>query len=628
MKRVIFGAVATVLGFSTTGSHAGGDMWLAPLAVTATLSEQPVADVNASVQVIDRAQIEASGSRSLAEVLQYAHGAHVRDTGSGASISMRGFESGHTLVLVNGMRRTEKFAGSNVNNISLENVERIEIVRGPMSALYGSEALGGVINVITRRPERPQAEARLTLGATGDGQRETTIAHLSGAWAGAGSSHRLGLEAKRREPFRVDEDSEATDLREERRLFLNYDGRFEFASGASLALAAEYVDQDDEGVGVDRTGASYARFEEEQRYFLGATYATELGAGLFDLHLGHGGSSAKVNRGTAADETTEFDQYQAETTYARELGADHAVTLGAGYRLDEVEISTLARPVERKVAHAFLQDQWFLTDTVDLTLGGRYDRYNDFGETFNPRVTLAWRPAAWTLRASYGTGFKAPTLLQLYMQDMVRGRFLIRGNPDLDAETSRTLEAAVRYGFRRGHIELIAHRSRVADLVAAAPTGATVDGLSELVYQNVDEAEIDGVELIIGLLPADTTRLDAGLEYLDARDADSDERLTDRARWQARASLSQRLGSLTVTARVRHLRDFWSPDPNQPGAPNYNSNFTSAALHLDYALAAWMDLFAGVDNLFDAEMPDNMGFRGTPDDPGARYYYTGVKARF
>ena len=119
--------------------------------VTASRVEQAVVDVNASVQVITADQLKAYSGRSLSEVLQFATGTIVRDLGSSSSISIRGFENGHTLLLVNGLRRTEKYAGSNVNNIALENVERIEIVRGPMSSLYGSEALGGVINIITER---------------------------------------------------------------------------------------------------------------------------------------------------------------------------------------------------------------------------------------------------------------------------------------------------------------------------------------------------------------------------------------------------------------------------------------------------------------------------------------------
>lgn len=597
--------------------------------VSATRTEQPVEDVNASVQVISRESIERFSGRSVAEVLQFATGMLVRDTGSSANVSLRGFDSGHTLILVDGMRRTEKYAGSNVNNLSLEDIERIEIVRGPMSALYGSEALGGVINIITRRAmDRPPTQAKLTLGGTGDGQRETALLHLSSGWASPRTRHRVGLEAKYREPFRVDKDSVDTDLREENRLFLNYDGRFTLDTGADMGLTLEYVEQDDKGVGLDRFGNPYDQLERETRYFVGGSYSDVVGAGLLDVNLGYGTSSATVNRGTAEDETTDFDQYQSELTYAWEAFEGHFFNVGAGYRYDDVEISTLSGAVDREVTHLFAQDQWSITDTVELTLGGRYDNYSDFGDTFNPRATLAWRPGDWGFRVSHGTGFRAPTLLNLYMQDMVRGAFLIRGNEDLKPEKSVTTEAAVTYRFRQGRVELIVHDSRLRDLVASQATGDLVNGRTELVYQNVDKATIRGAELLMDLMPSDVSRIHFGAEYIDARDTTLDERLTDRPRWQARIGASRHFGRTAIEFRVRHLEDFWAPDPGIPDAENYNSRFTTTSLHLDHRFSSSISLFGGVDNLFDRKMPDNMAFRGTPDDPGARYYYAGIKGTF
>ncbi|MCW8874150.1 MAG: TonB-dependent receptor [Gammaproteobacteria bacterium] len=598
---------------------------LSEVIVSATRIEQPVEDVNASVQVISRDAIESFSGRSIAEVLQFANGMVIRDTGSSATINLRGFDSDHTLILVDGMRRTEKYAGSNVNNISLEDIERIEIVRGPMSALYGSDALGGVINIITRHAgDRPETRAKLTLGATDDGQRETALLHLSRSWASARGTHRIGMEAKYREPFRLDGDSIETDLREENRLFLNYGGRFKLDSGAKVGLVLEYVEQDDEGTGLDRFDNPYDRFERETRYFVGGNYSSTVGDGTLDLNLGYGTSSATVNRGTTEDETTDFDQYQSELSYAWEAVENHFTNVGVGYRLDDVEISTLSRPVDREISHFYAQDQWAISDKVELTVGGRYDDYSDFGDAFNPRATLAWRPGKWAFRISQGTGFKAPTLLNLYMQDMVRGRYLIRGNENLEPEESRTTEGAVTHYFDKGQVEFIVHDSKLTDLITSQATGNLVGGLAEVVYQNLDKAEISGAELRMDFKPTSDSRVHFGLEYLDARDSVSDERLADRPRWQARIGVGRRIGKADMDFRIRHVKDFWAADP-VPYADSYDSSFTTASLHVDYKLSPALSFFGGVDNLFDRDMPDNMAFRGTPDDPGARYFYVGIK---
>lgn len=593
--------------------------------VTASRTEQTVEDVNASVQVIDAEQLEAYSGRSLSEVLQFATGTVVRDLGSSSSISIRGFDYGHTLLLVDGLRRTEKYAGSNINNISLENVERIEIVRGPMSALYGSEALGGVINIITRKPTgEPRASVKTSIGQAEGGQRESFLLHGTAEWGSEQFGNRVGVELKRRRPFREDETSPVTDLNKEQRTFLTYEGTLNLNESDQLSLTAEYLEQDDTGLAF---GTSYyERIEEEERYFLALKYSGLVGEGVLDILAGYGSSDARVNRGTTLDETTQFDQQQIEADYAIQLTPRHMLNAGIGYRLDDVEISTLSRRVERKVHDLFLQDQWDITDSVNLTLGGRYDRYSDFGSTFNPRFMLSWRPRAWTLRVGYGEGFKAPTLLNLYMTDMVRGPYVIRGNPNLQPEESRTFEAGIAYAFERGRLELSLHDSKIDNLIDAELTGNNIGWRSEMLYGNVAKAEIKGAEAVASwqLGTRDSARL--SVEYLDARDATSNDRLTERPRWKASASLTHHIGALRVEGRIRHIRDFWATYDRT--VPNHNSDYTTMDLSLDYKVSQGLSLFGGIDNLFDSDLPDNMAWRGTPDDPAARYYYAGLKVSF
>ena len=593
--------------------------------VTASRTEQAVEDVNASVQVIDAEQLEAYSGRSLSEVLQFATGTVVRDLGSSSSISIRGFDYGHTLLLVDGLRRTEKYAGSNINNISLENVERIEIVRGPMSALYGSEALGGVINIITRKPTgEVRSSVKTTFGQAEGGQRESFLLHGTTEWGGERMGNRIGVEVKRRRPFREDESSPVTDLNEEQRTFLTYEGTLNLNESDQLSLTAEYLEQDDSGLAFGTT--YYERVEEEERYFLALKYSGLVGEGVLDVQGGYGSSDARVNRGTTLDETTVFNQRQVEADYAIQLNPRHMINAGVGYRLDDAEISTLSSRAEREVYDLFLQDQWDITDSVNLTLGGRYDRYSDFGSTFNPRFMLSWRPRAWTFRFGYGQGFKAPTLLNLYMTDMIRGPYVIRGNPDLQPEESKSFEAGVAYAFERGRVELSLHDSKIDNLIEAQLTGNNIGWRSEMLYGNVSRAEIQGAEAVLNWRLVGKDSLRFSVEYLDARDGTSGDRLSERPRWKASASLSQHFGPLRVEGRIRHIRDFWATYDRT--VPNYNSDYTTMDISLDYQLNQGLSLFGGIDNLFDADLPENMAWRGTPDDPAARYYYAGVKVDF
>jgi len=604
--------------------------------VTAARSEQALDTVNASVEVIGAEKIRTFAGRSLSEVLQHATGVQIKDTGSSSTFSMRGQDSDKTLVLVDGLRRTEKYAGANLNNIQLEDVERIEIVRGPMSALYGSEALGGVINIITRGPRKGRdAGVRFMAGQTGDGQRDTTLLGGYGNWGNGDIGHRVSFETKRRDPFRLPTtDSRITDLNQERRDFLSYRGDLKTAAG-NLDWGLEAARQDDTGLGLKRDKTTYNKIEKDDRNFGHIGYRGRVGEGVLSLRLGYGRSDSRVNRGAANDELTLFKQTQVETQYAFEPLRDHFTVLGYNFREDDVDISTNSKRAVRKVNALFVQDIWNLRQDLDLTLGLRMDDYNDFGNTTMPRLAIAWRPDRWTFRAGLGEGFKAPSLLNLYMSSIIRGGFDLRGNPNLQPEESTSGEIAAAYRLDRGQIEVVAHRSNVTNLIASVPTGARGPGCGPGLTscqiqenQNIGKAVIKGVEVSGSYQLTDAWSLGGSLEYLDALNAITDTQLTDRPTWAAKLSLKWRQGPWQTDLRLRHVRDWYAADPAIPNGTPFNTDYTVASLRVAYALNPKTELFGGIDNIGNRLMPVNQAFRGTPDDPGSRFFYAGINARF
>lgn len=609
------------------------DAKLQEVFVTAARSEQALESVNASVEVIGAEKIRTFAGRSLSEVLQHATGVQIKDTGSSSTFSLRGQDSDKTLILVDGLRRTEKYAGANLNNIQLEDVERIEIVRGPMSALYGSDALGGVINIITRGPRKgSETGVRFMAGRTGDGQRESAILGGYGNWGDGLIGHRISFEAKRRDPYRLPStDPRLTDLNRERRDFLSYRGDAKTAAGR-FDWGVELARQDDEGVGLSRTGTTYTKIENEARDFVTGGYRGRMGEGELSVRLGYGQSDARVNRGTTQDELTLLKQTQLEGQYAFEPVRSHFTVVGYAYRQDDADISTNTRRVTRDVNALFAQDIWTLRPDVDITLGVRYDDYSDFGNKTTPRVAIAWRPDRWTLRAGLGKGFKAPSLLNLYMTSIIRGRYDLRGNPNLQPEESTSGELAAGYRFDRGSIEVVAHRSNVTNLIASVPTGVTYVGCGSTCqiqeYRNINKAVIKGVETSGNYRLSEAWHLGGSLEYLDAADDITGARLTDRPTWSAKLGLQWRQGAWQTDLRLRHVRDWYAADPNVVNGRPFNSDYTVASMRVAYTLDRKTELFGGIDNLGNRLMPTNQAFRGTPDDPGARFFYAGVNARF
>lgn len=638
MKNKPFAISFALLGMSLPTAHAQ-EVHLPEMFVTAARSEQALDTVNASVEVISAEKIRTFAGRSLAEVLQYATGTLVKDSGSSTTFSLRGQDSDKTLILVDGLRRTEKYAGANLNNIQLEDVERIEIVRGPMSALYGSDALGGVINIITRAPRKGnQTGVRAMMGQTGDGQRETIVVVGHGNWSDGRIGHRLAFETKRRDPYRLPStDSRMTDLNRERRDFVSYRGDLKTAAGR-FDWGVELARQDDTGVGLTRTNTTYTKIENEARDFVQGGYRGRVGVGELSVRLGYGQSDARVNRGTAQDELTLLKQTQFEGQYAFSPTANHFAVIGYAYRQDDADISTNTNPVTRNVNALFLQDIWDLGPDADMTLGLRYDDYNDFGNKLTPRLALAWRPGRWTLRAGLGKGFKAPSLLNLYMTSIIRGRYDLRGNPALQPEESTSGEIAAAYRLDRGHIEVVAHRSNVTNLIASVPTGARGPGCGATPtpatscqiqeYRNIGKATIEGVEISGNYRLTDAWLLGGSLEYLDAMNSITDTRLTDRPTWAAKLSLQWRHGPWQTDVRLRHVRDWYAADPGVINSAPFNTEYTVASLRIAYALNQKTELFGGIDNIGNRLMPVNQTSRGTPDDPGSRFFYAGINARF
>ncbi len=618
----------TVLALSTflNGTAFSQDFEDLPtITVTATRTEQPVEDVNASVQVIDLDRIESYAGNSVSEILESATGVDVAERGNETRISLRGMNSEQTLILVDGLRRTDKASGSVITNIQVEDIERIEIVRGPMSALYGSDAMGGVINIITSKPrEGFHYGFDVTGGATEDGQRGTGNGGGYINWGDHGLGHRISFETRSRGDYQADESQPDTDKRSEERRNVSYRGQLELNETDQLRWSAEYAKQDDEGIGLDPKGNPVPMIETEDRYHLSLDYEGLMGGGTTALSLGHGSAESTSDKGTGNPDETTSTKSELQAQYTFWPVRSHTINIGYGLLDEEFESTAINGAENRNVNSLFLQDQWNIVPEVNLTAGGRYDDYSDFGSAISPNVSLAWRPGAWTLRGGYGEAFRAPSMMELYADYSLAKKRRV-GNPDLDAETSRTLEAALGRRFGNGRVELVVFHTDAEELIEKyfVQTNPTIES-----YRNIDKAEIDGVELTWHYRPAGTWQLNGSVEHLDARDAETGEPLTHRADFTIKMEASLRIGQGTYRLRMNHTQDYLGFDGITSNETPYYSDFTSFDFRLDYRVAKPHTLFLGINNLFDNEVPDNMEAGGSPYDPGARYVYGGLRTRF
>jgi outer membrane receptor for ferrienterochelin and colicins len=615
---------------------------LEPVVVTATTREQPIQDVQASVQVIGPKALQGFAGTSLTEALQLATGVDARPNGTSTFLAIRGFiaNAGNpVLVLVDGLRRTAKYGTTNLNLIQVEDVERIELVRGPMSALYGADATGGVINVITRTPRPGEAfggSVRLLYGATDDGQRDTVITGATLTGGSERTGHRLSVEKRSRGLFRYPGTPAWTaDLADIDEAFVTYNGVLALAPEHRLAWTLEYADQDDTAPA--RTTrppvTSFTGFERERRVFGALRYAGVVGPGLLSVDAARGRSDASTTRSFPTIETTDYDQSQVQARYVFDVGA-HTITTGAGVIRDELDVSIVPTVAKTTNRFVLIQDQWRFAKDWGLLAGLRHDDFTTFGGATTPRISVAWSPGPLQLRIGYGEGFRAPSSLEQYAR-FVRGRFLIVGNPTIQPETNKAWEVGAAWRTANLSAEWVLFRSDVENLIQTVNTparpGDPAGVTTRSSYTNIGQALLKGSELSGSWRMAGPWSALGGWDWLDATDAATGARLTQRARHTVRAGLRWESGDWRVDLRGRYLRDYWASvqvTPPAPTPPPTSSNFGTADVKVTWAIDRSWTAAVGIDNLFDRRQPANYSATGSVQDPPGRFLYVSGHYRF
>jgi vitamin B12 transporter len=550
---------------------------LEPVIVTATRTETPAKDVLASVDVIGANALLRQPAADLGDVLRFVPGVEITRLGGAGqqtSIFLRGTESNHVLVLMDGLRLNPGTIGTAaIQNIAPEFVERVEVVKGPRSTLYGSDAIGGVVNVITRRPEdgvRVQA---------GYGSFDTKTASLSAGFAG----ERAGLEfAAAREdsagfPTRI---GSTRDRGYENTSFtaaahadagpMTLGFRAWHASGTSeySDFFVTPVDQDFENSAVALTAAFAPTAAWSSRLMLG--HAVD------DLAQNQSADFLDTMRNTV-DWQNDFA-----------VAGRHTITAGLLWQDEEADALSFGAPyaADTTTAQAYLQDQARF-GAVHALVGLAYTDHETFGGHATWNAELGYETGAGgMLVASAGTGFRAPDATDLYG---------FGGNPALDPEESTSYELGYRQAIgERQSLSLSAFRNDIDDLIEFFVTDPdTFAGEN----RNVAGARIDGVEAA-WRYDDDAWSASVAATWQDPRDRATGERLLRRARENYTAAVVRRFGPHEVAVDVLHAgerRDVGFP------APLVMPAYWIANLSARVALGERFTLLLRAENLFDED---------------------------
>ncbi|MCB8888814.1 TonB-dependent receptor domain-containing protein [Vreelandella malpeensis] len=476
------------------------------MVVTAAGYEQTLNSAPASISVVTREELEQKQFSNIAEAIADVPGVDIRaGTGKtgGYNISIRGMPSAYTLILIDGRRQnasgdvTPNGFGETATSFMppLSAIERIEVIRGPMSTLYGSDAMGGVINIITRRVSDEWAgsitventfqedrdagnSSALNLYTAGPLVEDTLGLQLRGRVFDRDSSERLVEESVGRDP----RPSEARIYSIGGRLSLTPDDTHEFWLDAERSR--QVYDNSDCRLGsldglrrndcATPAPTQFFGYEDELRFNrdqIALGHSARLSAGTWDSSLTRNFTES-LGRTLPAGNAPEYG-YVAQggeprllenrdvvfdTKFVAPLDT-HMLTVGGQYIDARLRDGTAGNEEFNQSSWAlFVEDEWFLNDELALTLGGRYENHDAFGGHFSPRGYLVWNTTdEWTLKGGISQGYKTPTLNQLH--DGIngfgnQGLSASLGSPNLKPEKSTNYEVGAIYdnldGFSAG----------------------------------------------------------------------------------------------------------------------------------------------------------------------------------
>lgn len=608
-RSLLLATAAAVLVPASALAQETRDQTLSEVVVTATRIPAIVADTPGA-RVIDSETIEQRGAVFAADILADVPGLSVIRSGAFggvAQVRMRGATPGKTLVLVDGAPvndAAEPNGAYDFSGFDLGDIERIEVLSGPQSSLWGSDAIGGVIAFTTREIDGVRAEAEAGSFGTVRGRLAGGIANET--WALGGYVSRFTTDG-------ISVADEANGNPEEdgfENTTVGVRGRYAVSPTVKLDGSARWSKSEadlDNGFPVSDNGD---RSESEQ--WSGFVRASVEALGL-DHQFSVSASDIERETFSAFGSVFEADrqayrwQANGETgaaTYA--FGAEREETTGSISTGDSVSLGT---------SSVFGTARYQVNDALSVTGGLRFDDTDDFGSKTTGRVSAAWDfGSGFTLSGAYGAGFKAPSVSQAVCDFC----FSSQPFPVLRPETAEGYEAAIGWRSADGRIEgrATVYRLNVEDQITYVFDPVTFDSY----YVNIAETATDGVELEGRASLGGGFDLTLAYAWTDAKDETTGRPLARIPEHAGSATLGwtdDRLsGALTVRAEGEQ------PD-NNAAVPAMRDSFVTANLNAAYELTDNVTLTARVENLADAHYQQVLGY-GEPGRSG----YVGIRLRY
>ena len=658
------------------------------MVTTATKTEKNIEGVSASVIVITEEEIQKTGASTLDKILekvpsinaQYGRFPHP-SASSKASISLRGMGANGTLILVDGKRLSgETESPYEMTRITASMIERIEIVKGSMSTLYGSDAIGGVINIITKKIDKNVSTLDLKYGSNGDGDAVNKNVNFTNRGSVDKLRYKINTSIDDTTPYKINKSytqqainpSSGADLNGNSldNISGNYDVTYkDEATVKTIGTRLEYDFSDNFTAGLD---LSYFTEDREGQY-LGNTSATS--GGLItntpvnsedknrridissdfkylindDLSM-----NTKVYRSyykkrnytdpltfdgatnTKFSANVTIDTLESDLTYI--LNDSNIITTGLEYRKetrDSGAINPDASSSEfiTKVVNyksLFIQDEIEISDTLNAIVGTRYDNISNADNKITLQAGLVKEIAEDTsIRANYAQGYRTPDIAELYVVSMYYKGAKRYGSEvintiktesyDLKPEQSQTFELSLSNKYENLSSVFTIFNNKVKDKIDLVSYNDSSSSTKYYTSENIDQVDIKGAEVSFDYDLNKDIDLGLNATYLKTEDESTGKELTYTPDISASFSVNYKItNDLNTNLMLRYIGEQYSNSTNT----EQTNNYTLVDLGAQYQINKNIEYYLGVDNIFNKEVDEEIG-----TNVGS-YYFTGLRITF
>lgn len=599
--------------------------------VTATRSARPLKAVPIHTQVVYAESLEKLGVGDFSEALTtFFPGLDVSgaSAGSGGSgLVMGGLGAKYVLILLNGERMNAGDTKERVdlNRINTANIERIEIVRGASSSLYGTDAIGGVINIITKSAK--QAFEGAVGSRISDYNERRDYAHVGVKK----STWRFDTSVKREQTDGYDLHPDEAGKTVEESTNYNFSQKVGVTLSPNVDLSGEvnYFKRED----TNTTPYLPDRDYEDWRYLLTGKVNFNENHRLEMVLYRDDYQSTDLDTPEIGMESRHYEkQFQSVRLQDNlKLSQTNSLVLGVEYTHEKLfSANGLDSTKRAEGAILFAQDVWDLATDLSVVAGGRVTKHSEYDWNSTLQLAVNYRPGDFSFRAGYGRGFRAPTLKELYLDFQVPGAPIrVVGNADLKPETSDFYSLSAEYHVPKWSGSVIGQYNRLQQLITEIYQPGTFPMRYQ--YQNVEAVEILNVDVMMAYNPVRGLRLSGGYSFSKPFGQDDLEASTFVSSRRHTGSLTLEYGRLrgkyrpSVALQGRYLGEksiVWTDDHGNDEAVDL-SDYSLWKLTTVHQFNRWFSVTLGIANLFDAKDPDyynNMS-------PGRRYF-AGVDLRW